>query len=131
MKPKIEIDDLDLSEFFGEEKKVLSPKMKSLIDFGEISPAEEIEQRSRAFRHWKPIKLVLVLQEVTCKCGATYVVPNKEPLVRFLHERKGTIWEVAYHPSATKPGLPHDTRTLKSSAEVCEKCWPNYVPRRK
>jgi len=73
---------------------------------------------------WEVTAAILVESVITCNCGTVWVSPAAdEPLVRFVHKRNGTLWEIAHHPTLLKPTLPREVRQITGSCKVCAACW--------
>ena len=77
---------------------------------------------------WKAVAVTLPVSVTTCRCGATHRSPAGSPLVRYIHRRNGTLWEVPEHPARFNTSLPRDFTLLHSATEWCEICLPATAP---
>lgn len=72
---------------------------------------------------WRAKARVLVIEEVHCRCGATFSAPGaRDLLVQFQHERSGALWETSDHPSVKNPELPLVQRTIGRTVHACSQC---------
>lgn len=120
--------DLDLSDILSEEQiaevKARTQREKKLK--AKLKPqAPEPEVAKVKPSPWRATKVILLMTETQCKCGATFLHPAaKMPLAHFDHIKKpDTVWEVAAHPSTLNEKLPRETRILQEHVEACPHCF--------
>lgn len=121
--------DIDLSDILDDEqlekaKRGAKLEAKAKRKLAKQEAAAEAPPKAKP-SPWRATKVILVMQQTECRCGATFEHPAaKMPLAHFDHVRDPSkVWEVAKHPSTINPDLPRETRLLRETVEACPKCF--------
>jgi len=121
----ISLDDLDIG--LGAVSKAEVAAMVKAQGGKAKSKADAPERRRvrNPISNWIAEGTVIVIQETSCACGATFRAPAApQVLVHFRNKKSNTIWEIAEHPARFNKNLPKmPSKVLYNSVEVCEKCW--------
>lgn len=78
---------------------------------------------------WINEALVLLIEEVTCRCGHHWTAPASSPLLRRRHRRTGTINLTSDAPIPA--GLPRDIETRTREVSACPRCFHPTVGQRR
>ncbi len=73
---------------------------------------------------WQPTSYVLVVEERTCGCGATYTSPNHRPQLQMRQLRTGATRLVSLSPNEHPPQhLPRAVHRCVTELDVCPSCF--------
>lgn len=111
------LDQSEMDRMIRETKRATKPRPQPAVP----EKAEPAVKPSP----WRATKVILIMQETQCRCGATFQHPAANwPLAHFDHVRDPSkVWEVAAHPSTLNENLPRETRMVYAEVAACPNCF--------